>query len=474
MKRKTLDFLFVISAITICIITIYLPPIHGVADQGDFERVMLPAGLDFINRSAHNFYGFIEQKYLMQFKYQHDALLYPLRLLAVIPATSYIYPITIAKFFCLFIGYFDTRVLAAIMCVSYIIICVFLLHRVRANKIFPDILLYALVLFIFFDGITLTMFNSMYGQSMMTVSMALFILSSVIVIQNIKSLCRAHLIFLFMGCVLLLSSKLQCIVFLPLMIIMWFYIIRRTGFYKITVVLLCLTVWHGAGGYIINSSALNEDTQYNSVFYGILKDSPDPRADLQSLGLSPELSADAGKHAYLDDDEYEYPPHSDALKTEFYNKMSNTKLIKFYILHPSRLINAMEKTANHAFYKKINLGTYSKDSGMPEGSSDYRCVLWGTLSQKLPKTLWFIAPMYLLFILGGLYEAIKHKNLYAYLFLIILTMGALQFPMPYLGNGNADITKQLYLFNEIFYLGIVVSVVYLVKRLLKIKKLLKI
>ncbi len=154
--------------------------------------------------------------------------------------------------------------------------------------------------------------------------------------------------------------------------------------------------------------------------------------------------------------------------------MSNTKLIKFYILHPSRLINAMEKTANHAFYKKINLGTYSKDSGMPEGSSDYRCVLWGTLSQKLPKTLWFIAPMYLLFILGGLYEAIKHKNLYAYLFLIILTMGALQFPMPYLGNGNADITKQLYLFNEIFYLGIVVSVVYLVKRLLKIKKLLKI
>lgn len=470
MKRKTFDVLFVIIASILCIIAIYLPPVHGIADQGDFERVMLPAGLDFLDRSTHNFYGFAEQKYLMRFMYGRDAVLYPLRLLTVIPVTSYLYPITIAKFFCLFIGYFDTRVLAAVMCIAYIVICMFLLPRLRTGKIFADIILYALVLFVFFDGIILTMFNSLYGQSMMTVSMALFILSAVVVIQNINHLKWRHLIFLFIGCVFLLGSKLQCIVFLPLMAVMWIYIMRRTGLYKAAAVLLCLTVWQGAGGYILNSSSLNEDTQYNSVFYGILKDSADPQADLQSLGLSPALAADAGKHAYLDKEEYQYPPHSETLKTEFYDKMSNTKLIKFYITHPARLVNAMEKTANHAFYNRIDLGTYAEESGMPEGASHYRCAFWETATQKLPKTLWFIVPMYLLFIAGGFYEAKKHKNLYAYLFLLLLAMGALQFPMPYLGNGNADITKQLYLFNEVFYLGIVVSVVYLIKRLYGIKK----
>lgn len=308
MKRKTFDFLFMIIAAILCIITIYLPQVHGVADQGDFERVMLPAGLDFISRGTHNFYGFIEQKYVMRFMYGHDALLYPLRLLAILPATSYIYPIAIAKIFCLFTGYFDTRVLAAVMCAAYIVICTLLLRRLRTGNLFADIVLYALVLFVFFDGIILTMFNSMYGQAMMTVSMALFILSSVAAIQNINHLKWTHLVFLATGCVFLLASKLQCIVFLPLMVLMWVYVIRRTGVRKTAVILLCLVIWHGAGGYVINSSSLNEDTQYNSVFYGILKDSSDPRADLESLGLSPELAEDAGKHAYLDREEYQYPP----------------------------------------------------------------------------------------------------------------------------------------------------------------------
>lgn len=473
MKRKTFDVLFMIAAAVLCVAAIYLPPVHGVADQGDFERIMLPTGLDFISRGTHNFYGFIEQKYVMRFMYGHDAVLYPLRLLAVIPAMSSIYPITIAKIFCLFIGYFDTRVLAAVMCAAYIVICMLLLRRLRTGNLFADIVLYALVLFVFFDGIVLTMFNSLYGQPMMTVFMALFILSAVTTIQNINHLKRRHLVFFASGCVLLLGPKLQCVVFLPLIAAMWIYVIRRTEFRKLAVILLCLTVWQGVGGYILNSSALNEDTQYNSVFYGILKDSSDPQADLESLGLSTELAADAGKHAYLDREEYQYPPHSDALKTEFYDKMSNTKLIKFYITHPARLVNAMEKTANHAFYNRIDLGTYTKESGMPEDASHYRCAFWETAAQKLPKTLWFIVPMYLLFIAGGFYEAIKHKNLYAYLFLLLLAMGALQFPMPYLGNGNADITKQLYLFNEIFYLGMVVSAVYLVKRLWNLKKRLK-
>lgn len=464
-NQRLFDWSFIIIAALLFIAAVYFPPVHGVADQGDFERVMIPAGLNFIDRALHNFYGFIEQRYALHFTYRHDAWLYIPRLLAIVPATSFIYPITLAKLLCMFGGVFDTRTLAAVMCTGYIAACVCLLRRLRTGTTLIDFIMYALTLLIFFDGVTLTLFNSLYGQSMMTLAFVIFILAAVIVIQNFDRLCRAHLLFLFFGCILLLGAKLQCIVFLPLLIIMWLYILHHTRLRRWTIFLLCFTIWYGASGYIFSSHNLNEDTQYNSVFYGILKDSPDPQSDLKDLGLSPALAADAGKHAYLDASEYAYSPHSPELKTEFYDKMSNLTLVRFYLTHPSRLVLGMEKTAQHAFYNQIDLGTLSASSGYPEGTTNYRCAWWSAIVKILPHDLLLITGVYLLWLAGGLYEAIRYRNRYAYLFLLILAMGALQFPMPYLGNGNADITKQLYLFNEIFYFGILVSVIYAVNRL---------
>lgn len=104
------------------------------------------------------------------------------------------------------------------------------------------------------------------------------------------------------------------------------------------------------------------DTQYNSVFYGILKDSPNPKQDLIDMGLDEDMAADSGKHAYLDKSEYKYPPRSDIMNEKFHSKMSNGKLIKFYITHPLRLVSVMETTAQNAFTNKINLGTFEKNT----------------------------------------------------------------------------------------------------------------
>jgi hypothetical protein len=47
-----------------------------------------------------------------------------------------------------------------------------------------------------------------------------------------------------------------------------------------------------------------------------------------------------------------------------------------------------------------------------------------------------------------------------------MLIGLLQFPMPYIGNGHADITKQLYLFNFVSDIIMTVSVCWLVKKLI--------
>lgn len=461
MKKQNIPILFfIIVAVFLCIYIIYIPPVRGVADQGDFERIMMPTGLNYFGGQVHSMYDFIHQRYDMSFVYPGHKLAYIPYLLGIIPTTTYIYPITIAKLLCMPIGYFDTRVLAGVMCVNYIIIVALLLRRINVKSVVSKVIIYIAVLLVFFDGIYVTMFNSLYGQSIMLVSFALFLLAAVNLIEHIENLRKRDLILFLVSCIFLLGSKLQCFVFLPFFIVIWLYLCKKSPRKTFVIVLTIFTVWYGVGNYVINGTSLNMDTQYNSVFYGILKDSPDPTADLVSLGLDTELAADAGKHSYLEPEEYKYVPRSDILKDKFYSQMSNGKLIKFYLTHPSRLIKAMEITANHAFTNKISLGTFEESAGMDSGAFSYRFDIWENIRGMYPKTLAFIIPMYVLFLAIGLYEGVKKRNLYGYLFLIILMMGAIQFPMPYLGNGNADIIKQLFLFNVVFDLGLFVSAYY--------------
>ncbi len=452
----------------LCFYIIFWPPIHGVADQGDFERVMYPCGISFIDgRENHPFYDYIQNAYGMSFSYPWDKALYVLRLLMLIPCTSAIYPTAITKALCAVFcgGTFYMPVLAAVMSLAFSLVCTLLLRNLPIKHTAAKYLLLALFVFIFFDGTHITAFNSLYGQAMMILGLMMYILACVLLVKHENDQKRRYTVFYFISCVMLLGAKLQCVACLPFMLLVYVYLWRKWDFWRLTAVLAVCTVWFGGLNYVINGIGLNIDTQYNSVFYGILKDSEDPEQDLVDLGLDPALAADAGKHAYLSPEEYTYPPRSPQLEEMFYSKMNNGVLIKYYITHPLRLLQGMEITANSAFNTEIGMGTYEEGAGLPPGESDYRFSLWNELHQKLPGTLLFIIPAYLIFIGGGLFEALAHKNRYAWIFLLIMAMGAIQFPMPYLGNGNADIPKQLYLFNLCFDIGLVTTVCYVFSRL---------
>ena len=274
------------------------------------------------------------------------------------------------------------------------------------------------------------------------------------------------IIFFTVSSCLLLGSKLQCAVFTPFLIIAVLYVGFKSNKRNLCIVCSIVLLWHGVGGYVINGGQLNLDTQYNSVFYGILKDSPNPKQDLIDMGLDEDMAADSGKHAYLDKSEYKYPPRSDIMNEKFHSKMSNGKLIKFYITHPLRLVSVMETTAQNAFTNKINLGTFEKKYGYAPNTSSYRFDLWENIREHLPKTLFFIIPSYTVFLLIGI-VMLKKKNRYAVPFIFVILMGLIQFPMPYIGNGAADISKQLFLFNISFDFGLTVLIYMLFKTVSK-------
>ena len=115
MKKKIFsayDIIFIISVIVVFVYAVFVPPVHSVADQGDFERVMRPCGLDF--PSDYSFYDYAVRFFNMKFT-SVDLLLYVPRLLFLVPTTTFIFPTATARLICLPFGAFDMRILAVMM-----------------------------------------------------------------------------------------------------------------------------------------------------------------------------------------------------------------------------------------------------------------------------------------------------------------------------------------------------------------------
>jgi len=64
------DIIFIISVIVVFVYAVFVPPVHSVADQGDFERVMRPCGLDF--PSDYSFYDYAVRFFNMKFIFSAD------------------------------------------------------------------------------------------------------------------------------------------------------------------------------------------------------------------------------------------------------------------------------------------------------------------------------------------------------------------------------------------------------------------
>jgi hypothetical protein len=227
----------------------------------------------------------------------------------------------------------------------------------------------------------------------------------------------------------------------------------------------------------MTNKGISKDTQYNSVFNGVLKGSETPEQDLIDMGLNSEMAVEAGKHSYLDKSEYvKYIPNTQITEEEFYSKMSNGKLAKFYLTHPTRLIDGMEYTAGKAFITSTSLGKYSRNYSEEPVREFNRFTNWSTFREKyLPAKLWFIASIFILMAIVSVYLFVKNKKNDSVknkimLLWVVMCIGAIQFPMPFVGNGQADTAKQLYLFNFVFDIMLVVALCWCCFRIIDLFK----
>ncbi|NFO13731.1 hypothetical protein FDB34_05820 [Clostridium botulinum] len=474
--NRFLFLTFIIASLSIISFILFKYPHMGVADQGDFDRVMNASGISLLDSDKNNpnfvrFYDYIVTDYTISNFFK--------TITGSIVGSSIGFLILILSIPCKLFNnsIFRIEYLAISYSIIYILSITMILKYLNIKNSLKLTFIGILSLFVLFDGNYIIWFNSFYGEPMMLCSLLLLIFSILYYI-NYKYVKKnnhkimSKIVYILLATFLFLGSKMQVVTAVPFLMILLLKIIldnkqciSKKNFVSL-IIALCIVMAYPLIFNTFNGSISN-DTQYNSVFYGVLNGSKTPKQDLIDLGLNPDMASEAGKHSYLNDEEYvKYIPRTEITNEEFYSKMSNSKLAKFYLTHPVRLIQGMQYTASKAFYTSTVLGKTSIDYSTKPTIKFSRFTSWSDFRENyLPKNLLFIISTFLLIFIYTFYLCIRNKNneeLKNKVFLIwtIMFISAIQFPMPFVGNGKADTAKQLFLFNFIFDLLLIITASY--------------
>lgn len=457
-----------VAAAVVMTYVLLVKPIAGIADNGDFLRIMTSAGLDYLDPNLS-----YEDKYFGYFIREFQ--LVPLGLGGYISTQV---PLTwiatgLNKLF-YSRDVFDMRFMGIVYGLLLLLAFWTATRGQRTLPIATRVALSLLLVFLFADIGYIGYFNSLFGEPvsllflLLTVALALMIAAR----DDRNGPGIGLLVAFFICAVFLTGSKVQNapVGVLTALLGLRMLPLRTDRIWKRTVWGLSAFLAVGSiAMYVFAPSQLKEINLYQTVFYGVVKDSPTPEKDLEELGVSPELAVLAGTNFFTPDTPI--PQRDPRMNELFYDRISHGSIGLFYLKHPVRLLQKLEVAAEHGMtIRPYYLGTYEKSEGMPRGAVSNKFGLWSEWKRTLlPNTLWFLIPFALLFAAVLAYEwwnaSSRGGRLYAETFALVGLIAVISFLIPVIGDGEADLSKHLFLFNVCFDILFAASILWIVHKL---------
>lgn len=430
-----------------------VPPSIGVADNGDFFRIMQASGLEYAGDTSTMTYYFdyIQPLYRLAPPFTiHNSYL-----------TTHMLVVRAAKLIN-YIGfsseYFHTLSLALVYSLLFLTAVYLLVRNLKTDKKWFNAVLVAAVVFVFGDATQLVYFNSLFGEACSYVGLLLLLGTGLELLR--KNYRTGPLLCFFAAALLFFGSKLQYTLLCPLLLIVALPLLRRVRKKAVCAISLGVLLVVCTTIYFVAPGQLDKDTLYNSVFYGILRDGEDTQQRLDALGLPREYAPLAGTNAYTLE-----PPvdtKSEEFDQKFYQTVSRGTIVKYYLTHFDELVAKMELTADLAYDNTIGmLGNFRKEDRAPT-RINYAFTGYNQVKAAVfPNSFWFLFAFYLLYFVYLIWAICKDKSdttrMRRYLLLVVLITGLIQFPLPIIGNGEADIAKQLFIFNVTFDIGLLAA-----------------
>lgn len=431
------------------------PPSIGMADNGDFPRVMSRHNIGYItSKFEERYFNYFVSTYRIDPRDYWESY-FPSSQTFLVEAALPLNRLISRP------GFFDLRSLAAIHLALELGAAWLIFVYAPVERRLSRFLMLGVATLALSDVGYVAYFNSFFSEPGSFVFLLLTLGAILATIRRadlpaLLGFCAASLLFI--------TSKPQNVTagIVLALYCLRFCTLRRGAVWKAACagVALCL-VWASALYYKAKpAGVITYPSYFLSVFYAALPGSATPGQDLAELGLDPELAKYIGSAPW----DPGAPKNDPAFERAFYDRMSFPKLILFHARHPIRFIGLLNKSAGYAPELRPDLGNYEKSAGRPPRARSETFCLWSEARKRWsPGAAWSIA---LFFALNGAAIIALHRRkgdprerLLIELQLALIAMAALQWVTVTVAQGTYEATKHLFLFDSLvdtsFTLGVV-------------------
>lgn len=448
----------------ILLVTLFINPIVGKCDNGDFARFYLYGGLrdlsanysDIYDRTVHIKYALANLGVFLPFgpNWVSGTLL-----------------LKFAEIISLLTGglinsLFDIRYLAFVYSILFLA-GIFLIVNNKSFSTVLKVVCGAYIILLFTDASYIDFFNSFFGEAGTIVFFFLFIGTFLLLIQ--KDLPETkHFACFFIASAGFLTSKSQQLPLLPFMLFIYatLYIYYRSRkirrciiTFSLAVVVLCGITYFSIDKYT------NYNNIYQSVFLGVLSGSKTPEKDLQELGSDSKFAVLRDKSFY--DRSAIIDPQGEEMQNGFYSKVSLSEVVVFYLKHLDRLWSKIVTSANYAYgispLSKANFPKGQFDQGKLANHFRLNLVLKFTEIHHNILGYVLFSSTYLAVLVFYFIRYNERKiRLLMLMLLFILVAGASQLVLPIVCSGQGDFIKHLFLISLTYDTMIGIAILWLV------------
>jgi hypothetical protein len=420
-----------------------LPPLIGLADNGDFPRIMGQFDIGYLSSKFEDrYFGYFQSKYRIDKRDHWDSGFVSSQTLLVALAL----PINglLSK-----PGLFDLRSLAMVHMALELAAAWLLLRYAPVNGRIAREALLGIVFLALTDVGYVSYFNSFYSEPG---SFVFLLLGLGFVLMTITHPSNGALLGFLGAGLLFITSKPQNA---GTGIVLAVYSLRlgslRPGKAWRRVCAGATLCLFSSSVYIYRVAPRDitvKPTLYLSLFYEILPYSPSPRQDLIELGLDPQLVKYSGTRPWADAAPIDEP----AFQRSFFDKISFAKMIRFHLAHPIRLLETLDRCARYAPALRPEVGNYEKSEGRFPWAESHSFNLWSSLRQKYsPGSLsslgLFFAANFAGIALLYRRQISRRRQLMLELQAALLLMAIVQFLSVAIVAGTHEATKHLFLFD---------------------------